>query len=311
MLVWDALALPPSLNGCVVLMAQLASQTPDAATLSDKLFVGDHSVRVRHVRTFVNPLDNVRSFCDDTYMTTGEKLLDLKKRAGDLTLDEIARDSGYAGKSSVQEYFKPAFDGPLSSKIAEKLGRAFIGRGVPAITAEEFATLSGPKPETNATPVKFEGAPLADKRLDLPVYGTALGAAQIVDGEAIEQTELNTGEIIQRIERPPVLNGVPNAYGLYTQGSSMAPRYDDGELVVANDKQPPRIGDDVVVYLRHEDDSDDGERARMVMVKRLVRRTAQYYELRQFQPDLTFRIPMSSVLKMHRIVPPSEWLMTR
>ena len=36
--------------------------------------------------------------------------------------------------------------------------------------------------------------------------------------------------------------------------------------------------------------------ARMVLVKRLVRRSATYVELHQFTPDLTFRIPRDSVL---------------
>ncbi len=56
---------------------------------------------------------------------------------------------------------------------------------------------------------------------DVPVYGTALGASRIIDNNAIEQTTLNTGEVIAYFKRPVVLDGRVDVYGLYIQGSSM------------------------------------------------------------------------------------------
>jgi hypothetical protein len=59
------------------------------------------------------------------------------------------------------------------------------------------------------------------------------------------------------------------------------------------------------VYLRSNgegDLADDGESARMVMVKRLVKRTAHFVELFQFEPIKTFRVPMDDVLRIDRVL---------
>jgi phage repressor protein C with HTH and peptisase S24 domain len=39
----------------------------------------------------------------------------------------------------------------------------------------------------------------------------------------------------------------------------------------------------------------------MVLVKELVRRGAQYVELKQFNPELTFRVPAERVAAIHRV----------
>lgn len=153
----------------------------------------------------------------------------------------------------------------------------------------------------NAQPVRMEGASEERMREDLPIFGTVLGAPKVVEGESIEQTMLNTGEIIQYVKRPVILNGRADAYGLYIQGNSMAPVYLEGEMALAETKRPARIGDDVAVYLRSREE-DDGERARSVLLKRLVRRTASYIELEQFNPAITFRIPAEDVLRIDRIL---------
>src|SRR3546814_10265049 len=59
--------------------------------------------------------------------------------------------------------------------------------------------------ETNAHPFRMEGASDRRMRDDLPVYGSALGAAREIDGEAIEQTTLNRAEIVQYAKRPVLL----------------------------------------------------------------------------------------------------------
>ena len=156
--------------------------------------------------------------------------------------------------------------------------------------------------EGNAVPVQFEGASLTQVRQDLPVFGTALGAEVVVDGESIEQTMLNSGDVIEYRKRPPISNGVERVYGLYVQGSSMYPAHRDGAFLFAQWDAPLRTGDDVVVYLRAEGDDDDGERARCVLVKRLVKRTGKYVELEQYQPPVTFRIAAEKVLRIDRVL---------
>lgn len=161
----------------------------------------------------------------------------------------------------------------------------------------------------NAIPVKMEGAADAPLRFDLPVYGTALGADRDIDGEAIEQVTLNQAEVMQYVRRPTILDRNASAYGLYVAGSSMEPRHQDGEMLLVDPKGQVRSGEDVVVYLRPECEiSDDGATARAVLVKRLVRRTASYIELEQYQPAQRFKLPTSSVLRLDRVIPWQELL---
>lgn len=163
--------------------------------------------------------------------------------------------------------------------------------------------------EANATPFRMEGASEARMRNDLPIYGTALGAAREIDGEAIEQTTLNRAEVVEYAKRPVLLEGNAAAYGVYVSGSSMEPRHNDGETVLVDPKGRLRSGEDVVVYLRPTNpEEDDGETARAVLVKRLVRRTSTYVELQQYTPPKVFRIDMCEITQIHRVIPWSELL---
>ena len=75
-----------------------------------------------------------------------------------------------------------------------------------------------------------------------------------------------------------------------------------GSTIIAEMRRPPRIGDDVVVYLRPEGDDDDGHRARAVLVKRLVRRGTNWIELEQFSPSATFRLEMTQYVRIDRVM---------
>jgi len=163
-------------------------------------------------------------------------------------------------------------------------------------------------PPANGTPVKFDGASNDRMRDNFPVYGTALGAARKVDGEAIEQVTLNRAEVIEYVKRPPLLNDRPEVYGLLVSGSSMDPRHMDGETIVVDPMGRVKPGEDVVVYLRPHGEEDDGERARAVLVKRLVRRTSGYVELQQYTPALVFRVEMDEILRIDRVMPWCELL---
>ena len=138
---------------------------------------------------------------------------------------------------------------------------------------------------SNAAVFDMEGASLKEPRPNLPIHGAALGAPRTVEGEAIELTTLNNSEILEYAKRPPLLNKRPKAYGLYVQGSSMHPALPDGEMVAVVPDMPLSPGDIVVVYLRPENpEDDDGQTARAVLVKELVRRSGEHVILRQYQP---------------------------
>jgi hypothetical protein len=65
----------------------------------------------------------------------------------------------------------------------------------------------------------------------------------------------------------------------------------------------------VVVYLRTEDpDEDDGQTARAVLVKELVRRTSKHVELRQYSPPGDFKIEMHRVMRIDRVLTRKEML---
>jgi len=199
-------------------------------------------------------------------------------------------------------------------KGQRRLTEDWMRRAAQALGVEPSAFLSDaplpdlePAPITsrapaNALPYRFEGASTERAREDLPIYGTALGAEKTVEGVAIEQTYLNTGDIVGYLKRPVMLNDKPDSYGLYVAGESMYPVFRDGEPIVAEVKRPARVGDDVVVYLRPNGDDDDGATARAVLVKRLVKKTSAYIELQQFSPAITFRLEMNEVLRIDRVL---------
>ena len=58
-------------------------------------------------------------------------------------------------------------------------------------------------------------------------------------------------------------------------------------------------GRDVVVRLGGSHEDSGGVRA---LVKELVRRTAAFVELRQFNPDMTFRIDAADIVAVHKVM---------
>lgn len=181
------------------------------------------------------------------------------------------------------------------SKLLMHIGKAVAdipAPGVPRVDAT---------PLPNATPFQMEGSSSERMRRDVPVFGTALGADCVVDGEAVEQTNLNTGEVVEYRRRPVILDGRTDVYGLYVQGSSMEPRWRDGGIVFVERRKRPAVGDDAVVYLRGPDGAD-GEHSTCVLIKTLIRKSASFIELRQYSPPIDFRIDMERVAHMDRVL---------
>lgn len=196
-------------------------------------------------------------------------------------------------------------------KGQRRLTQDWIERAAKALEVQPVAIISASDqvdsqpeieiPEQNAIPFRMEGASEQRMHRDLPIYGTALGADEIVDGEAIEQTTLNRGEVVEYKKRPPILDGRADVYGLTVQGSSMSPVYHDGRTVFVEGRKRPAIGDDAVIYLRSPDEIE-GELIDRVLIKRVVRKTAAYVELEQFTPPKVFKMPMERVHHMDRVL---------
>jgi hypothetical protein len=143
---------------------------------------------------------------------------------------------------------------------------------------------------------------------DVPVYGWALGADLVVQENsepvAVEQHVLSYHETITYVRRVPALAGNQRAYSLYLVGSSMFPRYDNGDPIYVDPLRPARPGDDVIVQLATR--LDEGREIVSALLKTLVRQNSQYVELRQYNPDMTFRLPAAQVAEVHRVLTRAE-----
>jgi hypothetical protein len=148
---------------------------------------------------------------------------------------------------------------------------------------------------------------IEDMPQDIPVFGTAIGAATDYWGDheggvAIEQTDLNTGEIIDYYRRPPALRHRRDVYVLYVAGDSMAPAHESGRGILVDPAKTPAVMDYVVVYLR----SKTGEDAAGALIKRLVARGTNWIELEQFNPPARFRLEERQYQAIHRVKPWDE-----
>ncbi|SDC29965.1 Phage repressor protein C, contains Cro/C1-type HTH and peptisase s24 domains [Sphingomonas sp. YR710] len=223
-------------------------------------------------------------------------------------LMQLRKSAGWSRPQLAERMGTSAQQIEKLEKGMRRLTLDWIERFAAAFEISPAAIISGESPPPNAKPVLLEGPSAERMHEDLPIYGTALGAPKMIDGEAVEQTHLNQGDVVGYAKRPVILNGRADAYALYVVGQSMAPKYDEGEIILAETKRPARIGDNVVVYLRARGDDDDGQRARAALVKRLVRKTAAYIELEQYTPPITFRISIDEITRIDRVMSLSDLL---
>jgi hypothetical protein len=143
-------------------------------------------------------------------------------------------------------------------------------------------------------------------RPKVAVYGTALGHDHEIDGTGalryVELTEIDMGETVNFLARPSGVGERKDIYALYVAGFSMQPRYDPGDPLFIDPHQHPAIGDDVIVQLR--DESND--RVKCALIKTLVKRSATFIDLQQYNPAKVFRVPMERVMRIHRVFPRNE-----
>jgi transcriptional regulator with XRE-family HTH domain len=202
-----------------------------------------------------------------------------------------------------------------TAKIAARTNQLARAHGVPiALSQQQISQLENEVPKkvppwfhyvrlvlAEEEPValsEVRGAelPRADRRhKPIPIVGSAIGDGREMAEleEHIELTELYLSEIHGHIERSPNLAADSQAYALTIMGNSMSPRFEPGNTVVVSPRLPVNVGDDVIVQLNAGRDSD---RVALVLVKRFLRRTASGIELRQFNPDKIFHVPMARIV---------------
>lgn len=140
-----------------------------------------------------------------------------------------------------------------------------------------------------------------DRPRDVPVLGTPRCGDLTLGDQHIETIDVDLDEVVDYVRRPAALDGRNDVYAIYYTGFSMVPRFEPDEVGYVDPRRPPAIGDYVVIQLRGPD-PEEGERVVSALVKRLVRRTATYIELEQFNPPATFRLPTARVARIHRIM---------
>lgn len=289
-------------------MSELIGHRAHATEAADDLF-DVHAYNVRLERTLVN-VDNVPGFRDIPGMSeisVGDRLIALRARSG-LSMEKVAKAMNLAGRSSVQRFFDPSLE-RISIDDAVKLSEVLADRGSPPITREEVMALTGIRSVFEVAPNNELAPKYMDLPSDVPVYGTAMGTYLSGDEGvvAIEQAFIDYAETVDHLPRPPGYLTRTGLYGVYITGDSMEPRWEAGDPAYADPKKVPAIGDDVIVYLTRENGTPEGEPV-AVLIKRLIRRSATFVELRQFNPDVTFRVETRHIKAIHRVIPRRELL---
>lgn len=159
----------------------------------------------------------------------------------------------------------------------------------------------------------------SDRRLDwnafpsgqpgLPLVGTGdCGDLELCDESgnmvAIERNSFDPDYTVRILARPPALRGAHEAYAIEFRGDSMWPRFEPGEIGIVEPRRPYGRGDYVLVQLRGE----ESDEVVSVLVKRLVRESADNLVLQQFNPELTFNLPKSRVARVHPVRRPTDYL---
>ena len=209
-----------------------------------------------------------------TARTLGERVKERRTALG-LSQPQLAKRVGGISYQAIQQLEQGGGTKHLVS-IARALG----------VTAEWLQDGHGPAP---ARPASARSAP--------PERLKVLGMAQCgPDGWS-----LWNGDVIDMIERPASLNGVPNAYAVYVVGASMEPRYHPGEVVHIHPGRPVDVGAYVLVQRR----AKAGEPP-LAVIKRLAKRTGAKITLEQFNPAKLFDIKTADIVSIHRVVGSGE-----
>jgi phage repressor protein C with HTH and peptisase S24 domain len=130
-------------------------------------------------------------------------------------------------------------------------------------------------------------APQAGAR-DLPVLGEARGGD---DGFF-----LSNGDVLAYAERPPALRNVRHAYALVMRGTSMEPRYFEGELLCIHPHR--QVHRDNFVHIEMHDGRS--------YVKQFLRRDNDWVWLRQLNPEATVQFRTEDIRHIRRIIATAE-----
>ena len=180
---------------------------------------------------------------------------------------------------------------------------AVAGSSLAEFEALQIGEVPQPRAATTATGgvsdargPKWGSAPA----MAVPLYATLMAGEYGTAGEQVELTEIDAASIAEMLRRPDTLADDRDAYAITIVGDAMWPRFRPGRRVMVSPRAPVAIGDDVVVRLRGAGGAEGG--AIRILIKELLRRTPGFVELRQFNPDASFRVAADEIAVIHKVV---------
>lgn len=225
----------------------------------------------------------------------GERLRALKKTKGSLAhvlgIDPARISEIIGGRRNVQ-----MAEIPLMAEMLEMSTSQLVALLAPKRSNAAVSLKIADLPASTETDGAFariaEPSPMIELLRNLPILGTSVfgenGAFSLKD------------DIVDYGERIPSLIHAKNAYGLYMQGDSMSPRFEEGWLLQVNPNRPTRPGDSVVLRVKDQHSSV------VAYVKTLVSRDASALKARQFYPERILEWPQDRILSIHRIIGVTE-----
>lgn len=227
---------------------------------------------------------------------TGVQQVDIANQLG---ISPQAVNNLFNGRANSTAYWREIAamlqisEDEMRELMAEAAGKgikvlSLSGHARAKFSASATPTLTEPRPAPNAT-IDHQ-LPMARPGRMLPVLGEAVGGD---GGEYIFN-----GQVLDYVACPPSLVNVTNAYCVYVDGESMAPRFKPGETVFVHPGKPPRRGDDVIVQIK-PDVEDTAPRG---FIKEFVGWTESQLILTQHNPVMPVKFDREEVVSVHPII---------
>jgi phage repressor protein C with HTH and peptisase S24 domain len=216
----------------------------------------------------------------------------------DMPPSRLAKESGLAA-TTVTRVVNGKATTRLSKPTIEKLQHRF--RDFPHWPEEYRRTILSEVRDRTERPLeeKYGAADLPG----IPLVGSAVAMHSFDPEHHVELTEIDMAEVLDMVRRPVSLARDNEAYAVTVVGESMWPRFRSGRRVIVSPRAPVSINDDVIVQLRGiEGDDEYRERVSLVLIKELVKNSPSFVELRQFNPDVTFRVERERIVAMHKVI---------
>lgn len=194
----------------------------------------------------------------------------------------------------------------------------FVTRGTPRTLPEDvrekIAPLMGVDPSQlrsrSKSVLSQSAAPVSEvrrapERLDLLGYSKGYALDVPVLGIAVGGSEADfylNGQTIDYVRRPPGIANLKDVFAIYVAGSSMHPRFEEGELVYATAVRPPRQGDYVLVEMHASELGEPGA----AFLKRFQRRAGSHIICQQFNPPADLEYEFDEIKRIYRVIPTNE-----